>query len=83
MAKFKLLENLSDGTYTIYVKDNKQNFKTVAAPTVTIIRPDPITVVVDSFTDPLCPGNHNGTITVTASGGWPVTDSNNYDYYYF
>jgi len=55
---------LADQTYTVTVTDANGCIKTATA---TITEPNELTAVLDSATNAPC--GHNGTVTVTASGG--------------
>jgi len=59
---------LTAGTYTVTVSDGGS---CTAIDTVLISEPSAITVTVDSINHPTCPGDSNGFITVSASGGTP------------
>jgi PKD repeat protein len=57
---------LTAGTYNIVVEDDNG---CQATATATLTDPPAVTIDNLSFTDPLCNGDVNGTITITASGG--------------
>ncbi len=58
--------NLTAGTYTIYVKDSADCERTYST---TITQPNALSVSA-SVTHPTCYGDSNGSITVSASGGY-------------
>ncbi len=58
---------LAAGTYSIKVTDEKNCEITGAG--VNITQPDELIVTVDNTTNPLCNGNEDGTITLSATGG--------------
>ncbi|MDJ1504202.1 hypothetical protein, partial [Xanthocytophaga agilis] len=57
---------LAAGSYTVSVRDGKGCINTT---TVTLTQPTLLQLTLSSKTDPLCNGNSNGTISVSASGG--------------
>ena len=59
-------QNLTAGTYTIYVKDSAECERTYST---TITQPNALSVSATS-TSPTCYGDSNGSITVSASGGY-------------
>ncbi len=58
--------NLTAGTYTFYVKDNKQCVQTKS---LTLTQPTKLLLNLINKTDPLCYGDANGRIEISASGG--------------
>ena len=64
----RVYSNLVAGSYTVFVKDSTDCVKTFS---VTITEPSAITVSA-STTHPTCFGDSNGSITVTAGGGFPL-----------
>lgn len=57
---------LNAGTYTITVTDANGCSK---VDSIVVNEPTPLLVAIDGQTDPLCVGDMNGTILITASGG--------------
>jgi len=67
--------SLSAGDYTLIVKDANQcnSSGQLVLPSAVAHVPEPaqaLSVTVSDFSNPLCFGDENGTITVQASGGW-------------
>jgi gliding motility-associated-like protein len=60
---------LTAGSYTILVRDTKGC--TATLPNITITEPSQLDLVLSNSQNPLCNGDSNGSITVTASGGQP------------
>lgn len=69
--------NLAAGTYRISVTDA---LGCTAVDSIVVNEPTPLIVTVDSQTDPLCAGDNNGTISITASGGTPNVTPPSYTY---
>lgn len=61
-----IFTNLAGGTYTITVTDI---LNCTSSLVVTVVNPAPVTITNIAITEPLCTGNANGTITVSATGG--------------
>jgi hypothetical protein len=62
---------LGAGTYTIYIKDSSN---CVAGYPVTITQPTQQTASITIVSQPTCPNNNDGVITVSSTGGvWPKT----------
>lgn len=62
-----IFNNLGAGTYTIHTQDANGCTKDTV---ITLTEPTPLTVD-PAKTDPLCYGDANGSITITAAGGTP------------
>ena len=60
------IDNLTIGTYTIYIKDNEGCIDTVG--TIEINQPNPLSLL-SSVTDVVCYGETNGTIALEIDGG--------------
>jgi hypothetical protein len=65
LTDYKLYSTLSDGTYTIYVKDGDGCERTYS---ITITEPAAVTFT-ETHVDPTCWNGKDGSITLTASGG--------------
>ena len=71
---------LSQGDYTVLVKDRDGCPSTDVTPVLTINNPTPVSIAVDNVTDVLCFGKYTGSITITPSGGTPSGTGSGYTY---
>ena len=62
-----IFTGLNEGNKYVIVKD--QNQCPALSETLTIVNPEPIEIVSETYTNPLCAGSANGSITVVAAGG--------------
>ncbi len=74
------ITSLTAGTYVVFASDAGS---CAATDSVDVTEPTAIVGVIDSTTDPTCPGDSNGTAFVSASGGsgtytflWPSGNTN-------
>ena len=72
--------SLSQGGYTVLVRDKDGCPSTDLTPVLTINNPSTISIAVDNVTDVLCFGNNTGSITITPSGGTPFGLGSGYTY---
>lgn len=60
--------NLTAGTYSLFAIDNHQCTVSIV---VTLTEPPAIAIALVTPTEPVCHGDANGTLTISAQGGFP------------
>lgn len=71
---------LSQGDYTVTVRDQGGCITTDVTPTLTINNPSLVSAVVDNITDAGCFGEFSGSIAITPMGGTPSGVGTGYTY---
>lgn len=75
-----IFTGLTDGDYTVTVTPQNGCPSSDVTPVMTINRPDPISITVESITDVLCFGDNTGDIDISVTGGTPFGSGPPYIY---